>query len=693
MHNSLFNFLFDTVNSDTDGIVSDALRFSSYNNDPAEGFLIDGQGRRLGYTNATGAVTEIPGSQWFGEVDGIGYIPDILEGPFNLELTGLGEDYFVSVSLETEEGQAFLESEGFLAAGEQLTLDVPLLPLFLVTENLTNAGGDGYVDVSGENWLASEGFSNGEVSTSQNAIAQTEDDVLYQSTYLGQDFDYSIGVENDSYDVTLSFAEVAFNESGKRVFDVTAEDELVLDDFDIYTEAGGKNTALDRTFTVEVDDNSLDLNFLATVEQAKVSAIKIKPTPTNITGSIDNDTLIGTPEDDLLIGLEGDDSLQGEQGNDTLQGNSGNDTLDGGEGIDTVTETANANLTLTDTSLVGHGTDVLSEIELAELTGGAGNNRINAVGATMINVTLDGAGGNDSLYGGAKDDVLITHDGNDRLDGRNGNDTLTSGSGDDTLYGGAKDDLLITHDGNDRLFGRNGNDTLTSGEGDDYLSGANHDDVLTGDMGDDTIDGGNGIDTVVESGNKNFTLTDTSLIGNGTDILNKIEIAKITGGIGNNRLNANGTNAIAVTLDGGGGNDTLHGGAKDDLLITHDGNDRLFGRNGNDTLISGEGDDFLSGANNDDVLTSGAGNDTLYGGNGSDVFMLQSIFGTDMIQDFNDGVDSFGLSGSLSKSDLSITDNTAGTATLIEDTTNNQLLAIINNVSVTDITVDDFMTI
>ena len=486
---------------------------------------------------------------------------------------------------------------------------MPLLPLFLVTENLTNAGGDGYVDVSGENWLASEGFSNGEVSTSQNAIAQTEDDVLYQSTYFGQDFDYSIGVENDSYDVTLSFAEVAFNESGKRVFDVTAEDELVLDDFDIYTEAGGKNTALDRTFTVEVDDNSLDLNFLATVEQAKVSAIKIKPTPTNITGSIDNDTLIGTPEDDLLIGLEGDDSLQGEQGNDTLQGNSGNDTLDGGEGIDTVTETANANLTLTDTSLVGHGTDVLSEIELAELTGGAGNNRINAVGATMINVTLDGAGGNDSLYGGAKDDVLITHDGSDRLDGRNGNDTLTSGSGDDTLYSGNHEDLLDSGAGNDLLVSGNGNDTLTSDEGDD---------TLTGGMGDDTIDGGNGIDTVVESGNSNFTLTDTSLIGNGTDVLSNIEIAKLTGGVDNNRLNANSATMIAVTLDGAGGNNTLYGGAKDDLLITHDGNDRLFGRNGNDTLTSGEGDDYLSGANHDDVLTGDMGDDTIDGGNGID---------------------------------------------------------------------------
>ena len=61
------------------------------------------------------------------EADGIGYMTETVEGPFRLELTGLGEDYFISVSLETEDGPAFIESEGFLAEGEQLTLDVPLI--------------------------------------------------------------------------------------------------------------------------------------------------------------------------------------------------------------------------------------------------------------------------------------------------------------------------------------------------------------------------------------------------------------------------------------------------------------------------------------------------------------------------------------------------------------------------------------
>ena len=42
--------------------------------DPVEGFVVDGLGRRLGFSAATGALTEIPGSVWFGNSDGIGWI-------------------------------------------------------------------------------------------------------------------------------------------------------------------------------------------------------------------------------------------------------------------------------------------------------------------------------------------------------------------------------------------------------------------------------------------------------------------------------------------------------------------------------------------------------------------------------------------------------------------------------------------
>ena len=96
--------------------------------DPVELFIIDANGNRLGYSQATGAVTEIPDSIWLGDEEGIGYVPETIEGPVQLELTGLDEDYFVSIALETDNGPAGIELEGFLNAGEQIVVDVPLIP-------------------------------------------------------------------------------------------------------------------------------------------------------------------------------------------------------------------------------------------------------------------------------------------------------------------------------------------------------------------------------------------------------------------------------------------------------------------------------------------------------------------------------------------------------------------------------------
>ena len=576
------------------------------------------------------------------------------------------------------------------------------------------------------------------------------------------------------------------------------------------------------------NNNQTEYTLVATIENDDLSeplTIEGDQADNIIQGGILEDSLSGLGGNDSLLGDAGDDTLDGGNGNDTLNGQAGNDTLNGGADLDLIKENADVNFTLTDSSLVGNGTDVLSDIEAASITGGVGNNRLNALGATMIKVTLDGAGGDDSLYGSAKGDLLITHDGNDRLDARNGNDTLTSGAGDDTLYSGNgndqldgeegndilsgsngddtingglgidtlveagnrnftltnsslvgrgtdkitqieqvqitagagnnrldalgvngmgvifdgaggndklysgnQNDVLTTDDGNDRLDARNGNDTLTSGVGDDTLYGGtgddlldsgagndslyggNNNDTLIAGAGDDTIFGGNGIDTILETGDINFTLTDDSLVGNGTDKITQIEQVQITAGARDNRLNALGVNGMGVIFDGAGGNDKLYGGNQNDVLTTDDGNDRLDARNGNDTLTSGVGDDTLYGGTGDDLLDSGAGNDSLYGGNnndtlitgagddtifggnGSDVFVLQAVIGTDLIEDFNDGLDKFTLEAELNYEDLSFSNNSAGTATIIQNASNdNQILAIISNVSADVITVDDFM--
>ncbi len=147
-------------------------------------------------------------------------------------------------------------------------------------------------------------------------------------------------------------------------------------------------------------------------------------------------------------------------------------------------------------------------------------------------------------------------------------------------------------------------------------------------------------------------------------------------------------------ITGENGNDFLVGNDGNDSIIGGEGDDFLLGNQGDDTLDGGIGDDVLSGGMGDDILLGAMGNDTLWGKEGSDIFMIELDRGQDLISDFTDGIDLFGLTNSLGFSDLSITDNAAGKATLIRDpTNNNQLLAIVNNVSPTDITVEDFTEI
>jgi hypothetical protein len=93
--------------------------------DPVEGFVVDGQGRRLGYSALTGPVTEIPRSVWFGNTDGMGWVFEPLVGPVELQLSGLGGSYYVLASVISPGGSSGLIDQGVLEAGASRVLPVP----------------------------------------------------------------------------------------------------------------------------------------------------------------------------------------------------------------------------------------------------------------------------------------------------------------------------------------------------------------------------------------------------------------------------------------------------------------------------------------------------------------------------------------------------------------------------------------
>lgn len=111
---------------------------------------------------------------------------------------------------------------------------------------------------------------------------------------------------------------------------------------------------------------------------------------------------------------------------------------------------------------------------------------------------------------------------------------INGGDGNDTITGGNLIDYINAGDGDDVVFG---------GDGDDWLKGGDGNDVLSGGAGDDTIFGGDGLDTVVVSGvitdyiwttsnNGTTTITDDNVIDgdDGTDTLKNIESIQFADG-------------------------------------------------------------------------------------------------------------------------------------------------------------------
>ena len=390
---------------------------------------------------------------------------------------------------------------------------------------------------------------------------------------------------------------------------------------------------------------------------------------TVIKGNDGSDTLRGSANNDTILGGLGDDVLFGEGGDDVLNGNGGNDLLHVASDND---------ITLSDTKVIGDGIDTFSNIEQAKLYGGAGNNRISAQGVRGIATVIKGNEGNDNLRGGQKNDTILGGSGNDTLFGFGGNDTLNGNGGSDRLYVAVDNDITLTDtsvtgDGTDtisniefaNLYGREGNnridasratkistvikgyggnDNLRGGMRNDTIKGGDGDDTLIGFEGNDRIDGGAGSDRLYVAVDNDITLTDTSVTGDGTDTISNIEFANLYGREGNNQIDASRATKISTVIKGNGGNDTL------------------IGSQMSDQIEGGDGSDILYGGSGDDILT---------GNSGADVFVLQPAAGRDTISDWSNGIDYFGLSASIGFSDLSITNNSAGTATLIADTTNN----------------------
>ena len=146
----------------------------------------------------------------------------------------------------------------------------------------------GYVSTQGTRFGSDHYFRGGEgqyIDLGRDArggtpkgIEGTQDPMLYKY-FRGGDFSYEIPVPDGRYEVTLGFLEPDREiEVGDRVFDVTANDQTLLQDFDVLDEAGDAWTVVTRTFTLDVTGGQLTLDFAPAGREGEAIVSNIKVT-------------------------------------------------------------------------------------------------------------------------------------------------------------------------------------------------------------------------------------------------------------------------------------------------------------------------------------------------------------------------------------------------------------------------------
>ncbi len=334
-------------------------------------------------------------------------------------------------------------------------------------------------------------------------------------------------------------------------------------------------------------------------------------------------------------------------------------------------------------------------------------------GDAIVNDTIDAGTGNDIVYSGSGNDVVTGNAGSDTLWGGLGNDRLIGGAdtvvdrlngenGDDILNGSALD-ILNGGTGTDTAvffvsFGKlgvtktatgftAGGQTLTNverlatDEGTYHFNATTQKWTLINTVSGAELANPNSIQSLTAGDDvfDRFDETTSTVIvkalgGNDSIsmIYTKATDAYIYAGAGNDNVFLSIPDVTGnAYVYGGDGNDTMTMSVLSTLGVTRT-NRHMFGEAGNDILSGSSNADELSGGSGFDTLIGSLGDDTLTGGADADTFVFYNLrttaqprfaaydqgWGSDVITDFQVGVDHLSLTGNLVP--MTVQDTAAG---------------------------------
>ncbi len=459
------------------------------------------------------------------------------------------------------------------------------------------------------------------------------------------------------------FVFAAGMDDGISLFTLLPDGRLLL----LETVCDSAQTGLSNVteLSVELVGDEVQL-FVTSGAEAGITQFTITPGPLGDIVLGTGATLNGSAGNDILCASKIATQISGGAGDDILIDGDGTDTLIGGAGADIFVLSADGvNDTIVDFQLGVDRLDLsgmgmtydISEIDITATASGAiltihgetvtvfsadglsldpeDFTSSDLVNVSRVDVTppveppppepgiITGTDAGETLIGGDQGDTIYGLGGDDTLMGGAGNDTLIGGAGGDVLIGGDGIDIASYEDSTAAIriqltaLSRNSGDAAgDSFTGIEVFCGSAFNDTISGDRARNTLIGGAGNDKLKGGG--------------GNDVLD--------GGDGKDNLN------------GSSGNDDIFGGAGNDTLIGNGGTDMCAGGDGNDKVDGGKGNDTLFGDDGDDTLIGNTGNDILTGGAGADVFQFKTLSAneTDIITDFQPGLDTIQLIGATS---------------------------------------------
>ncbi|MFK7995003.1 MAG: malectin domain-containing carbohydrate-binding protein [Granulosicoccus sp.] len=201
----------------------------------------------------------------------------VTEGKLNIDLTTVTDASRISFIKVVRTADARPDSSIRINAGNFWENSDTGGAYFLADEPFLGQGGSPMVGTSDAAVTREDERYNG------LRVVTPTDEVIYQTGRWGNSFGYTVPVRNGRYSVRLMFAEDYHSAAGKRVFEILLNGEKQIVDlagstqFDIFRAAGGKNKAIDLVYDVDVNNQVLNIDLQASIDNASISGIVITP--------------------------------------------------------------------------------------------------------------------------------------------------------------------------------------------------------------------------------------------------------------------------------------------------------------------------------------------------------------------------------------------------------------------------------